>query len=150
MAVQCGPITFDLDSVEWQPFGTYTGFSYFLLNVDVDNRVIDLLFRFNPNEQCFVHRHHQPCSAFVLHGEQHVWEIAEDGSKSHTVRPAGHFCVSEQVETHIEGGGPDGCIVYQSIRGADDLIYSIMDDDLNSKLDVTVHDFASALQRQAA
>ena len=67
-------IKFNPANIAWQAFGTHTGFSYHLLNVDVETRVIDLLFNFEANQKCFYHRHHQPSSALVLHGEQHIWE----------------------------------------------------------------------------
>ncbi|MEM7466186.1 MAG: hypothetical protein AAF387_04810 [Pseudomonadota bacterium] len=141
---------FDPNEISWQKMGSYTGFGYYLLNVDVENRVIDLLFNFEANQQCFYHRHHQPSSALVLHGEQHVWEPTVGGEHNHDIRPTGHFSIAKGAETHIEGGGPDGCIVYQNIRARDDLIYSILNDDLSTKVDVYIRDFYTAFEKQAA
>lgn len=143
-------INFDPANINWQAFGTYTGFAYYLLNVDVEHRVIDLLFNFEANQKCFYHRHHQPSSALVLHGEQHIWEPVVGGEMRHEVRPTGHFALAKGAETHIEGGGADGCIVYQNIRCEDDLVYSILNDDLSTKLDVSISDFLTAYHRQAA
>ena len=143
-------MNFDPAAINWQAFGSYTGFSYYLLNVDLNSRVIDLLFNFEANQKCFYHRHHQPSSALVLHGEQHIWEPIADAGETHQVRPQGHFALAKGAETHIEGGGPDGCIVYQNIRCNEDLVYSILNDDLSTKLDVSIHDFLTAFERQAA
>ncbi len=143
-------IQFDPSDINWQRFGKYTGFSYYLLNVDIETRVIDLLFNFEANQKCFYHRHHQPSSALVLHGEQHIWEPTVGGEHLHQVRPTGHFAIAVGAETHIEGGGPDGCIVYQNIRSKDDLVYSILNDDLSTRVDVSIHDFLTAFQQQAA
>ena len=143
-------LQFDPANIDWQRMGSYTGFSYYLLSVDVESRVIDLLFNFEENQKCFYHRHHQPSSALVLHGEQHIWEPQPDGSERHEVRPTGHFSLATGVETHIEGAGPDGCIVYQNIRAKDDLVYSILNDDLSTRVDVHMNDFFSSFQQQAA
>ena len=143
-------LQFDPANIEWQRMGSYTGFSYYLLNVDVENRVIDLLFNFEANQKCFYHRHHQPSSALVLHGEQHIWEPQADGSERHEVRPTGHFSLAKGVETHIEGAGAKGCIVYQNIRANDDLVYSILNEDLSTRLDVYMRDFFSSFEQQAA
>ena len=150
MTNKLSEMAFDPANIHWQKMGSYTGFGYYLLNVDVGARVIDLLFNFEANQKCFYHRHHQPSSALVLHGEQHIWEPTVGGEHNHQVRPTGHFSVAAGGETHIEGGGPEGCIVYQNIRANDDLVYSILNDDLSTKLDVSIHDFFTAFEKQAA
>ena len=107
----------DPENVNWQSFGSYTGFRYYLLNVDVENRVIDLMFQFDANEKCFYHAHHQPSSTLVLQGEQHIWEKDEKGTETHKVRRVGEFGISNQKEVHIEGGGADGGVC--RLRGED-------------------------------
>ena len=139
---------FDIDAINWQPFGRYEGFDYRLLNVDMENRVIDLMFRFQPNRRCFYHTHHMPSSTLVIHGEQHIWEKNPDGSETHKVKRAGEFSVSAGAETHIEGGGPDGGIIYQNVRVNDDIVYSILNDDLTTRVDVSLEAFAEAFRNQ--
>ena len=46
--------------INWKPFGDYKGFRYALLNVDMKKKLIDLLFQFDANQQCFYHRHYHP------------------------------------------------------------------------------------------
>ena len=150
MQTNINHLNFDPANIEWQSMGSYTGFAYYLLNVDVETRVIDLLFRFDANQKCFYHRHHQPSSALVLQGEQHIWEPQDDGTERHEIRPTGHFALAKGAETHIEGGGPDGCIIYQNIRARDDLVYSILNDDLTTQVDVSIHDFMKSYLHQAA
>ncbi|MGB1883140.1 MAG: cupin domain-containing protein [Gammaproteobacteria bacterium] len=140
---------FDVDAIHWQPFGSYTGFDYRLLNVDVDNRVIDMLFRFEPDRRCFYHTHHTPSSTLVLHGEQHIWEKDENGDERHKVRRAGEFAVSNGADTHIEGGGPDGAVIYMNVRANDDIVYSILNDDLTTRVDVSLGAFAEAFAAQS-
>ena len=138
----------DPENVNWQSFSSYTGFRYHLLNVDVENRVIDLMFQFDANEKCFYHAHHQPSSTLVLQGEQHIWEKDEKGKETHKVRRAGEFGISNQKEVHIEGGGPDGGVIYQNIRCGVDPVYSILNADLSTRIDVSLEDFAKALDEQ--
>ena len=58
------------------------------------------------------------------------------------IRKAGEFGISEGVETHIEGGGPEGGIIYQNIQVKNDLVYSILNSkDLSVKIDVTFNQF---------
>ncbi|MEC9247595.1 MAG: hypothetical protein VX986_01055, partial [Pseudomonadota bacterium] len=63
------------------------------------------------------------------------------GIENHKVRMKGQFAISDGVETHIEGGGPDGCIIYQNVRAESDLVYSILNDDLSTKIDISIKDF---------
>ena len=132
---------FDGREIQWKTFGSYTGFSYRLLNVDLKRKVIDLLFQFGANQRCFYHRHYHPTSTFVLQGEQHIFEPRAGGIENHKVRIKGQFAISEGVETHIEGGGPGGCIIYQNVRAESDLVYSILNDDLSTKIDISIKDF---------
>lgn len=140
---------FDISGIDWQPFGRYTGFDYRLLNVDTESRVIDLLFRFEPDKRCFYHTHHTPSSTLVVHGEQHIWEKDTAGRERHKMRHAGEFAISNGADTHIEGGGPDGGIIYMNIRATDDIVYSILNDDLSTRVDVSLADFAEAFRKQA-
>ncbi|MGR8919167.1 MAG: cupin domain-containing protein [Gammaproteobacteria bacterium] len=156
MSAAPSPAAFDPASITWQTMGRYPGVGYHLLNVDVEHRVIDMLFRFDPNVKCFYHRHHQPSSTLVIQGEQHIWEPEDpspgtdrrDGPHAHRVRRAGERGATNEVETHIEGGGPDGCVIYMNVRARDDLIYSILNDDLTTRVDVTLADFAASLEQQ--
>ena len=64
------------------------------------------------------------------------------------MRRAGEFGISNQKEVHIEGGGPDGGVIYQNIRCGADPVYSILNDDLSTRIDVSLEDFAKALDEQ--
>ena len=61
-----------------------------------------------------------------------------------------HFSIAKGVKTHIEGAGAEGCIVYQNIRANEDLVYSILNDDLSTRVDVYINDFMSSFLQQAA
>ena len=103
-----------------------------------------MLFRFEPNQKCFFHRHYHPTSTLVVSGEQHIYEknLANGLESLLKIRKAGEFGLSEGVETHIEGGGPEGGIIYQNIQVKTDIVYSILNsDDLSVKINVTFDQF---------
>ena len=132
------------DNIIWRKMGNYKGFDYKLLNVDPDTKIIEMLFRFEPNQKCFFHRHYHPTSTLVIRGEQRIYE--KDIEKNKTVlskiRKAGEYGISTGTETHIEGGGPEGGIIYQNIQVQNEIVYSILDEkDLSVKVDVTFDNF---------
>lgn len=51
---------FDDRDLAWYPFGRWAGFTYRLLHVGVERRPVDMLFKFEPDRQCFHHRHVAP------------------------------------------------------------------------------------------
>ena len=128
----------------WKPFEDYQGFDYKILNVDVERCTVDMLFRFQPNAVCFYHRHHSVVASFVLEGEHHIEEVDTGGQREKKVRRAGELAYSVDGLPHIEGGGPDGGVIYFSFRGSNDHIYDILDDELNLVREVSIHDFQKA------
>ena len=136
--------------INWKPFGDYKGFRYALLNVDMKKKLIDLLFQFDANQQCFYHRHYHPTFTLVLYGEHHVFENNKNGGLDRQVKKAGEFAMSTGEETHIEGGGEMGCTIYQNVRANSDLVYSVLNDDLSLKLDVSIEHFYQDFLKDAA
>ena len=131
-------------SVIWKRMGNYSGFYYKLLNVDPKTKIIEMLFRFEPNQKCFFHRHYHPTSTLVITGEQRIYEknLEENKTTLSKIRKAGDYVISKGEETHIEGGGPQGGIIYQNIQAQTETIYSILDEkDLSVKVDVTFDHF---------
>ena len=133
------------EAIEWKTFGGLPGFVYKVLNVDVPRCEIDMLFYFEPNGECFHHRHVTKVTSIVLEGEHVVREYDEAGKERISRRPAGQFTVSEGGDPHIEGGGPEGAVVLFNFSGDSEHIYDIMDEDLNVVREVTIHDFKKAL-----
>ena len=66
------------------------------------------------------------------------------------VKKAGEFAMSTGEETHIEGGGEIGCTIYQNVRANSDLVYSVLNDDLSLKLDVSIQHFYQDFLKDAA
>jgi hypothetical protein len=133
--------------LDWHPFGKFTGFVYTILDVNVGKRTIDMMFKFEPNRNCFYHRHVAPATSLVLEGEHHIYERGGDGETVHTIRTAGTFAISGGGDVHIEGGGEQGCTVLFSMRGDSDHIYDILDDDLNIVREISIHDFAETFEK---
>lgn len=132
------------NNVIWKKMGNYKGFDYKLLNVDRDTRIIEMLFRFEPNQKCFFHRHYHPTSTLVIRGEQRIYEkyVEKDKTVLSKIRKAGEYAISTGIETHIEGGGAEGGIIYQNIQAQNEIVYSILDErDLSVKVDVTFDNF---------
>ena len=125
-------------------FRIIKGFDYKLLNVNRDNKIIEMLFRFEPEQKCFFHRHYHPTSTLVITGEQRIYEKNRKNGllTLSKIRRAGEFGVSEGEETHIEGGGSMGGIIYQNIQVKNNIVYSILNSaDLSVKIDVTFDNF---------
>lgn len=131
---------FDTNEIEWKPFVT-EGCYYRLLDVNVPARTADMIVKFEPNARCLLHRHVAQTMSFVLEGELHVIERTPDGKTRETVKPAGTFAADATNEVHVEGGGPDGVVVYFSMRGGSDHIYDFMNDDLSLRREITIQDF---------
>jgi hypothetical protein len=136
---------FDTKEVDWKDFIT-TGCYYKLLDVNVAARTADMIVKFDPGARCMYHRHVAPATSLVLEGELHIFDKTSAGETLRVVKPAGTFTSGVEDDTHVEGGGENGVIVYFSMRGASDHIYDLLDSDLNLKRAITIQDFAKDLQ----
>jgi len=135
---------FDTSDVDWKPFIT-DGCFYKLLDVNVEARTADMIVKFEPNAQCLYHRHVAACTSLVLEGELHIVEKTAEG-EVRKVKPAGTFSSGLAGDTHIEGGGPEGVVVYFSMRGTSDRIHDLLTPDLTLKRAISIQDFAKDLQ----
>ena len=94
-------------SVNWIQFPGFPGLYYNVLEVDPDDRFVQLLMMFEPGVQCIPHRHIGPVQTLVLEGEHLIYEV-DDPSKLTDRRPAGSYSTHSGDESHIEGGGDEG------------------------------------------
>lgn len=131
---------FDTSDVEWKEF-IPGSVDFRILDVNVAERTVDLLAKFAPGKQCFYHRHVAQTISLVLEGELHIIEKTATGDIL-KVKPAGTFSSGAVDEIHIEGGGPEGVIVYFSMRGSSDRIYDVLNEDLALVQAITIQDFA--------
>ena len=108
----------DDDDVRWKhytaepQFGHPVSFSGALLDGRDDGHA-DLLYRFDPNSACHLHRHTCAVSSLVLEGELTVVDIDPDSGNEvgRVVKPAGTWVHKLPGDTHIEIGGPEGALV---------------------------------------
>lgn len=136
---------FDTSRTDWKPFVT-EGCFYRILAVDVPAGTAEMLVKFEPHGRCLYHRHAAAVKTLVLEGDLHLYEPAP-GGEIHSVKPAGSFSMGAGGEVHIEGAEEHPVIVYFAMSTKTDVIYEILDRDLNLKRAITVQDFYDDWQR---
>jgi hypothetical protein len=82
--------------------------------VDEAKNRVDLLIKFDPNEKVLLHRHLADTNTFVIEGDHVIYE--PDG-QVREVRPVGRYTFGTGRDAHDEGGGPNGCVLFYSVRG---------------------------------
>ena len=145
--------SFNLDSshIEWthiqDPEAGYPcDYEIAVLGADPALGRLDLIVKWPPNSYCHFHRHVADTTILVLEGEQHIIEIADDGSEGvHKVRPAGTYANSPGGEAHMEHGGPEGAIVFFAMQSADGRLFETLDKDMNILATSTVEEMAKSL-----
>lgn len=127
---------FDPDTIDWQPFGEFPHFMFAIQHLDRQQRIADILFRFEAGKQIVLHRHLALNHTFVVKGEHCIYE--SDG-RLRERRPTGSYTVSPASrEPHREGGGATDAIVLFSMRPQPgELLYEILDDRENVLAEVT-------------
>ncbi len=152
MAAVASPMTprqFDDQNIQWREL---EGFSHMMVSIffidEARNRV-DLLIKFDPNEKVLLHRHLADTNTFVVEGDHVIYE--PDGSVRE-VRPVGQYTFGTGRDAHDEGGGPNGCVLYYSVRGESDALFEMLDANLNVTATLHTADFKAVwdAQQQAA
>ena len=117
---------FDQSNITWRTLDWLDNISYYVYNVDYDDRIVDVIFKFAANKQVMLHRHKSDYYTFVLQGELRFYR--PDGSLRE-VRPAGSYVAGDATgEPHTEGGGDEDAIVFFSNRNVEDALYEFLDD----------------------
>jgi hypothetical protein len=137
---------FDNAGIQWQALGNFEHLLYSIQNVDRQNKIIDVIFKFAARRQIVLHRHKALNHMLVIQGEHRLYEA--DG-KLKEIRPVGRYTVSPPSdEPHREGGGDEEAIVFFSIRGSDGVFYEILDDDQNVIATLGMQDFIDLYNSQ--
>jgi hypothetical protein len=137
---------FDDTNIKWQNITEIEHLHYSILEVDGENRIIDVLFKFTAHQQIVLHRHKAVNKTFVIQGEHRLYKA--DGSLKE-VRAVGSYTSSlPSDEPHREGGGDVDVIVFFSIRGEESVLYEILDDDLNVIATLGFQDFINMYNDQ--
>jgi hypothetical protein len=123
---------------------------YTILGHDLAAGTLDMVVRWQGDGgHCPIHRHTATTTVIVLEGEQHLWDIEEDGSLGgHRVRRAGDYALTgDEAKPHLERGGDHGGLVFFGTHSASGLLYEILGDDGEVITNVTIEsllaDFAS-------
>jgi hypothetical protein len=136
---------FDDRNIHWYKLGDFEHFVFAMLDVDEPKKIVDLILKFEPNKQIFLHRHLALTNTLVVQGEHRLYE--PDGALKE-VRPVGSYTSSPPADPHREGGGDQGAVVFYSVRGKDGSLFEVLDDHLNVIATLNMQDFIDALREQ--
>ena len=130
---------FDDKNIQWHQLGDFKHFVYSIFNVDEKNKIVDVLFKFEPHNQIVLHRHKALNHTFVVQGEHRLFE--PDGALKE-IRAVGSYTTSPASdEPHRECGGDEGAVVLFSIRESDGVLYEVLDDEQNLIATLSLQDF---------
>jgi hypothetical protein len=119
------PGQFDDRNIKWQALGDYTGFVISVLHVDEAANSADFIVKFEPDTCSILHRHLADTHTFVIEGDHVIYEM--DGEMRES-RPVGRYTATRAGEDrHMEGGGPDGCVLLYSVRGTTEALFDLLD-----------------------
>jgi hypothetical protein len=140
--------TFDDSQVSWGPFPYIEHAQFSLSDFDEERRVIDVLFKFPANKKIAAHTHIQQTNMLIVQGELRIYET--DGSIKE-IRHAGQYFRGKKDDTHSEGGGPEGAVVFYSVRVDErDDLFDILDDKEQVVATIKIGDVRAMWEAQTA
>ncbi len=145
IAAETTSYAFDDRNIRWYELGEFKHFVFAMLDVDEQKKLVDLILKFEPNQQIFLHRHLALTNTLVVQGEHRLYE--PNGALKE-IRPVGSYTSSPPGEPHREGGGNAGGVVFYSIRGEGDTLFEVLDDDLKVIGTLSMPDFIGAFKEQ--
>jgi hypothetical protein len=138
---------FDQSRHKWREVTGEPGLSYkvrhdyTILGYDLAAGTLDMVVRWaGDGGHCPIHRHTATTTVLVLEGEQHLIDIAADGSHGeHKVRNAGDYALTVgDALPHLESGGAEGGLAFFGNHSNDGQLYEILDEDMNLIVNVTM------------
>lgn len=135
---------FDDSNIQWSKLEGIEYLAYSILDIDVKNKIVDVLFKLEPNKQIVLHRHMALNHSFVIQGEHRLYE---SNGEIKEIRAVGSYTSSPSSdEPHRECGGNEGAIVLFSIRGSDGVFYEVLDDEQNLIGTLGMQDFVDLFE----
>jgi hypothetical protein len=125
--------------------GDFEHLMIWILDVDVSQKIVDFLVKYEANQQIFLHRHLALTNTLTIQGEHRLYE--PNGALKE-VRPVGRYTSSPPGEPHREGAGDEESVVFYSVRGKDGILFEVLDDDLNVVGTLGMEAFIGALKEQ--
>jgi len=135
------------ENMIWIEFPGFEGFYYNVLEVDPEDRFVQLLLKFEPHVKCVAHRHIGPVKTLVLEGEHQIFDVA-GGDRLIDSRPAGTYSTHNGDEAHVEGGGPKGAIVLLLMESVNGEIWETYNTDLTVDRVSLASDFRRGIEKQ--
>ncbi|WP_416899189.1 MAG: cupin domain-containing protein [Minwuia sp.] len=140
--------SFDDRRIDWASFQGFDGLHYYILSVDHEDQVVDVLMKFDPHAECVPHRHVGPTKTLVIEGVHSLYDPTPDHGPAKVVRHAGGFGSNRGNESHVEGGGPDGAVILLMMSAIDGKVFELLDPDGSAYRTLTMDDFQRGLDRQ--
>ena len=138
---------FDDRNVPWAKLGELEHFVAVVYDVDLERKIVDFMIKFEPNEQIVLHRHLALTNTLVVQGEHRFYE--PDG-RLKEVRPCGSYTSTPPGPAHHEGGGPEGCVVFYTMRAEQDALFEILGNDGSVVATLGIADFHAVYEQQRA
>lgn len=137
---------FDDRNIHWNRLEGFEHLVYSVLDIDEQNKIADVLFKFAANQQIVLHRHVAHNNTFVIQGEHRLYQA---NGEIKEIRPVGSYTSSPPSdEPHREGGGDQDVVVFFSIRGNDGILYEVLDNDLNLLATISMQDLIGLYKAQ--
>jgi quercetin dioxygenase-like cupin family protein len=145
VAAETMSYAFDDRNIRWYELGEFKHFVLAMLDVDEKRKLVDLILKFEPNQQIFLHRHLALTNTLVVQGEHRLYE--PNGALKE-IRPVGSYTSSPPGEPHREGGGTEGAVVFYSVRGEHDTFFEVLNDDLKVIGTLVLQNFIDVFNEQ--
>jgi quercetin dioxygenase-like cupin family protein len=145
VAIETPSYAFDDRNIRWRKLAGFEHFELAVLDVDEQRKLVDLLVKFEANQQILLHRHVALTNTWVVQGEHRLYE--PDGALKE-VRPVGRYTSSPPGAPHREGGGAEGAVVFYSFRGEEGVFLEWLDDALNIVATTGMMDYVGLFKEQ--
>ena len=134
--------------ITWLPFAGIENLELTIFDVDEERKVVDLMVRFAPSVKIAMHNHLAQTNMLIIQGELRIYET--DGSVREA-RTAGRYYRGRTDDVHVEGGGPEGAVVFYSMRcDSGPNVLEVMDDEAKVLATLTMDDVRAAWEAQKA